>query len=163
MGPTPIKKEEVIQMIQQAREDLSKTCATHTDLTRSIKAIPAPMKKEEVSQMIERATSNFLRTVHADTANCAEKTQDCEEFVKSEIKKLKSTVEETDNFVRNEARQIQENTEKNMKEVARTLANLVEQQQHKANSQTVDAYERLNKRLDTEIKNFGDMIKDIPK
>jgi hypothetical protein len=50
-----------------------------------------------------------------------------------------------------------------MKEVTRTLANLVEQQQTKANSQNVDAYERLNKRLDKEIKNFGDMIKDIPK
>ena len=50
-----------------------------------------------------------------------------------------------------------------MKEVTRTLANLVEQQQTKANSQNVDAYEKLNKRLDTEIKNFGDMIKDLPK
>merc|ERR1719446_1510439 len=150
-------------MIQQAREDLSKTCATHTDLSRSIKAIPAPLKKEEVSQMIDRATSNFLRTVHADTASCVEKTQDCEEFVKSEIRKLTTSVDETDNFVRNEARQIQENTEKNMKEVTRTLSNLVEQQQTKVNSQNVDAYEKLNKRLDTEIKNFGEMMKDLPK
>ena len=46
----------------------------------------------------------------ADTASCVEKTQDCEEFVKAEIKKLNKSVEETDNFVRNEARQIQENT-----------------------------------------------------
>jgi len=161
--PIPITKEEVTQMIQQAREDLSKTCATHTDLSRSIKAIPAPLKKEEVSQMIDRATSNFLRTVHADTASCVEKTQDCEEFVKSEIRKLKTSVEETDNFVRNEARQIQENTEKNMKEVTRTLSNLVEQQQTKANSINVDAYDKLNKRLDNEIKNFGDMMKDLPK
>merc|ERR1711892_885601 len=96
-------------------------------------------------------------------ANCVEKSQDCEEFVKSEMKKLKTSVEETDNFVRNEAQQIQENTEKNMKEVTRTLANLVEQQQTKANSQNVDSYDRLNKRLDKEIKNFGDMIKDMPK
>ena len=50
-----------------------------------------------------------------------------------------------------------------MKEVTRTLANLVEQQQTKANSQNVDSYDRLNKRLDKEIKNFGDMIKDMPK
>merc|ERR1712106_873061 len=125
--PTPISRDEIERMIKQAKDDLSK----------SIRAIPTSLKKEEVSQMIDRATSNFLRTVHADTANCVEKSQDCEEFVKSEMKKLKTSVEETDNFVRNEARQIQENTEKNMKEVTRTLANLVEQQQTKANSQNV--------------------------
>merc|ERR1712106_1168688 len=151
--PTPISRDEIERMIKQAKDDLSK----------SIRTIPTSLKKEEVSQMIDRATSNFLRTVHADTANCVEKSQDCEEFVKSEMKKLKTSVEETDNFVRNEARQIQENTEKNMKEVTRTLANLVEQQQTKANSQNVDSYDRLNKRLDKEIKNFGDMIKDMPK
>ena len=50
-----------------------------------------------------------------------------------------------------------------MKEVTRTLSNLVEQQQTKVNSQNVDAYEKLNKRLDTEIKNFGEMMKDLPK
>ena len=50
-----------------------------------------------------------------------------------------------------------------MKEVTRTLSNLVEQQQTKANSQNVDAYDKLNKRLDNEIKNFGDMMKDLPK
>ena len=50
-----------------------------------------------------------------------------------------------------------------MKEVTRTLSNLVEQKQTKANSQNVDAYEKLNKRLDKEIKNFGDMMKDLPK
>ena len=50
-----------------------------------------------------------------------------------------------------------------MKEVTRTLANLVEQQQNKANSQNVDSYEKLNKRLDLEMKNVSDMIKDLPK
>merc|ERR1711936_190281 len=151
--PIPMKKEEVTQMITKANAEVS----------QSVKAMPIPMKKEEIAQMIDRATSNFLRTVQAETANCMEKTQDCEEFVKSELEKLKKSVEETDNFVRNEARQIQEKTEKNMKEVTRTLANLVEQQQTKSNSQNVDAYEKLNKRIDIEIKNFSEMIKDIPK
>eukprot|EP00092_Neocalanus_flemingeri_P022775 GFUD01024695.1.p1 GENE.GFUD01024695.1~~GFUD01024695.1.p1 ORF type:complete len:3073 (+),score=1009.79 GFUD01024695.1:162-9221(+) len=180
MIPIPMKKEEVLQMIERSREDLSHSIKTipipmkkeevlqmiersREDLSRSIKTIPIPMKKEEVSQMIELATSNFLRTVHAETANCVEKTQDCEEFVKTELEKMKNSVEDTDSFVRNEARQIQENTEKNMKEVTRTLANLTEQQQNKANSQNVDAYEKLNKRLDTEITNFAAMMKDLPK
>merc|ERR1712106_426272 len=151
--PIPMSKEEIERMIERSHEDISRT----------IKTIPIPMKKDEVAQMIERASSNFLRTVHAETANCVEKTQDCEEFAKSELEKLKISVEDTDSFVRNEAMQIQEKTEKNMKEVTKTLANLVEQQQNKANSQNVDAYEKLNKRLDKEINNFADMIKDIPK
>ena len=62
-----MKKEEVTQMIQHAKEDLSKTCATREELSRSIKTIPAPLKKEEVAQMIDRATSNFLRTVNGKT------------------------------------------------------------------------------------------------
>jgi len=178
--PIPISKEEITQMIGRAREELSQSIRTipvpikkeevsqmieraNADMSKSIRAMPVPMKKEDVATMIDKATSNFFKTVHAETANCVEKTQDCEEFARTELVKLKTSVEETNNFVRNEVRQIQDNTEKNMKEVTRTLANLVEQQQNKANSQNVDSYEKLNKRLDLEMKNVSDMIKDLPK
>ena len=42
----------------------------------------------------------------AETANCVEKTQDCEELVKSELQKLKSSVVDMESVVRSETQQI---------------------------------------------------------
>merc|ERR1711962_166032 len=144
---------------------VSRTYATREDLSRAIATAQASkqvgLNKEEVASMIEKATSNFLRTVHADTASCTERTQDCEELVKAERSKLGAKLNETDKFARTEARQIQDTTDKNMKEVTRTLASLVEQHRTKTSSENAEAFERLNRRLDNEVKNFSDMVKEV--
>merc|ERR1719357_1583408 len=144
---------------------VSRTYATREDLSRAIATAQASkqvgLNKEEVASMIEKATSNFLRTVHADTASCTERTQDCEELVKAELSKLGAKLNETDKFARTEARQIQDTTDKNMKEVTRTLASLVEQHRTKTSSENAEAFERLNRRLDNEVKNFSDMVKEV--
>ena len=43
--------------------------------------------------------------------------------------------------------------------MTRSLSN----QQNKVNSQNVDNYERLNKRIDTEIKSLESIVRDAPK
>merc|ERR1711936_422577 len=107
MIPTPLQKNEVAQMIE-----------------RSAKSVPAPIKKEEVIQMIERSTSNFLRTVHAETANCVEKNQDCEDFVKKEIEKIKKASVDADQMMKREMKQLSEHTEKSLKEATRSWTTL---------------------------------------
>ena len=56
---------------------------------------------------------------------------------------------------------MQENTDKSMKEVTRTLAGLVEQHRAKANTENAEAFDRLNRRLDNEVKNFSEMVKEV--
>jgi len=145
---------------------VSRTYATREDVNRIMaqegpKTQPSGVGLEEVNRLIEKATSNFLRTLQADTASCTERTMDCEELCKRELANLGEKLEATDSFARTEARQIQENTDKNMKEVTRTLASLVEQHRTKTIAENAEAFDRINSRLDTEVKALRDMMGEM--
>merc|ERR550532_868125 len=144
---------------------VSRTYATREDLSRAIaqekQQQASGLGREEVAGMIERATSNFLKTMKADTASCSEKTQDCEEMVKTEVARLGSKIEQSEELAKRETRQLKETTDKSMKEVTRTLATLVEQHRSKASTENAEAFDRLNRRLDNEVKNFTAMVKEV--
>merc|ERR1712048_435652 len=121
-------------------------------IEKSLKSLPASLKKEEVIQLIDKATSNFLKTVKSETSSCGEKVKDCEEQAKAGMEKLKKSIEENEKFFRKELWQIREQTDKNSREVSRSLSD----QQAKINS-TVNSQELLQKRVETDLKNIGEM------
>ena len=46
----------------------------------------------------------------AETANCVEKNQDCEDFVKKEIEKIKKASVDADQMMKREMKQLSEHT-----------------------------------------------------
>ena len=70
-------------------------------------------------------------------------------------------LQETDAYARKGAKQIEESTDRNIKEVTRTLATLVEQHRTKASTENAEAFDRLNRRLDNEVENFTHMVKEV--
>jgi hypothetical protein len=81
--------------------------------------------------------------------------KDCEDYAKKEIEKLKKSIDENEKFFRKELWQVREQAEKNSKEVSRSLSD----QQAKINVCN-NNYENLNKKLDSELKNAIESVKD---
>ena len=46
-------------------------------------------------------------------------------------------------------------------QVTRTLASLVEQHRTKAGTESAEAFNRINRRVDNEVKNFTEMVKEV--